>query len=346
MMAEAAPGPSALGKRGPGSDGRASASPAHGSEGSPHHDDSRPAKRTRAERDSPALPPDPPTRDASPHRSDMLADHGGAHTDAMGPRRPPSMFDVEPCDDVTRVVALFLRPFVGRPNLEIEAKLGVIFDKQTGRRVNMGIDTEAVVRDYGATRFESNMTEQQHQFFNTLLNDRVQRARPEVRYEHKYELDEFFEVQGAQKVRVTKDFKSNKVTASIQKQRLANLDVHIPESLVDYRISVNVEHQVPVPYGRYPVSRRQKDRISYTYDAFSIDLTQVWNLHAQGNERQSAEASHELEIEFLDANATLGPHAQEWNRGDRAAERRFQDEVRLMLNNVRYLARKMPLQSA
>jgi hypothetical protein len=58
-------------------------------------------------------------------------------------RRPASIFDVEPCDDVTRVVSLFLMPFIGRPNLEIEAKFGVLWDQQTNDRAFFGIDTEA-----------------------------------------------------------------------------------------------------------------------------------------------------------------------------------------------------------
>lgn len=59
------------------------------------------------------------------------------------PRHPPSMFDSEPFDDVVRVISLFLRPFIGRPNLEIEAKLGVLVDKNTNNRLFLGIDTEA-----------------------------------------------------------------------------------------------------------------------------------------------------------------------------------------------------------
>lgn len=224
-------------------------------------------------------------------------------------RRPPSMFDVEPCDDVTRVVSLFLRPFIGQENIEIEAKLGILVDKQTKQRVYWGVDTEAVIQDSGGrTSFVSDMSEAQHQFFNSLFNARVQAQHPPVTYSHKRHNDESFDVPGAPegKVRVTKEVGSNavgfvvvgvdqlprptlansnspfsqKIVNCISKRRLAHLDIHVPESLVDYRISVNMEVPMPTPYGKYPSHVRQKDRISYQYDCFSLDLTQVMNLNA------------------------------------------------------------------
>jgi hypothetical protein len=146
----------------------------------------------------------------------------------------------------------------------------------------------------GRTKFESNMTVSQHAFLNELLNSRVAAGRPPVTYEHRYEKDEFYELQGG-KVRVTKDAKNDQVRqsvfdirhlvthrflrvqilATVQKQRLANLDIHIPESSMDYRISVTIEQPMNVPYGKFPRTYRQKDRLSYKYDVFSVDLTQV-----------------------------------------------------------------------
>ena len=54
------------------------------------------------------------------------------------------------------------------------------------------------------------MTPQQHHFFNQLLNDRVQKGKPPVLYEHRYETDEFFEAQGG-RIRLTKHTKTNDV---------------------------------------------------------------------------------------------------------------------------------------
>lgn len=61
--------------------------------------------------------------------------------------------------------------------------------------------------------------------------------------------------------------------------------------------------------------------------------------HSQGN--PVGAPSHELEIEIINPNEVFGADAAAWGRGDRAAEWRFQDNVKRLLNNIRYMARKM-----
>ncbi|ELU39003.1 mRNA capping enzyme, beta chain domain-containing protein [Rhizoctonia solani AG-1 IA] len=137
------------------------------------------------------------------------------------------------------------------------------------------------------TRFESNMPQQAHKHYNGLLNKLVAQAVPgqaRVKYSHTKLVDEFYGEGGkfvplAQRsIRLTRDEKTGKVAACVRKKRIANLDVHSPKQNVDWRISINVEEP------GNPAHTRRKDRISYTHQAFKIDLTQVTSSHNGPNQ--------------------------------------------------------------
>lgn len=123
-------------------------------------------------------------------------------------------------------------------------------------------------------------------------------------YKHVHETDAFFEpsadlsqsvqlsippsVQSAInhrrtfKLRVTRDQKSGAILAKIVKVRVADLNIYSPNTLFDWRISVNIEMSYSgdisnltptVEHGKR--TDRNKDRVSYTHQAYQIDLTQV-----------------------------------------------------------------------
>ena len=85
------------------------------------------------------------------------------------------------------------------------------------------------------------------------------------------------------KVRITTDQKTGKVLAKIIKTRVADIHIHSPRTLFDWRISVNVEMDYKgkmtdlvehyVQNGKQ--ADRNKDRMSYKHLAYQIDLTQV-----------------------------------------------------------------------
>jgi hypothetical protein len=92
---------------------------------------------------------------------------------------------------------------------------------------------------------------------------------------------------------VTKDERTGEVVECVRKIRLGDLNVYSPKRAADWRVSVNLE--VPSEYSRAPLGirnliylwfavpqpggtpthTRRKDRISYSHEEFSIDLTQV-----------------------------------------------------------------------
>jgi polynucleotide 5'-triphosphatase len=89
---------------------------------------------------------------------------------------------------------------------------------------------------------------------------------------------------------MTRDERTGEVVECVKKVRLRDLNIYSPKRAADWRVSVNLEipgmlwvfntqiciycSQVPVPVGT-PTHTRRKDRISYSHEEFSIDLTQV-----------------------------------------------------------------------
>ncbi|QRV77567.1 mRNA capping enzyme, beta chain [Ceratobasidium sp. AG-Ba] len=184
------------------------------------------------------------------------------------------------------------------------------------------------------TRFESNMPQQAHRHYNGLLNRLVAQAvpgQPRVKYSHTKLVDEFYGEGHGEKTRVTRDEKTGQVTASVRKKRIANLDVHSPKQNVDWRISINLEEPAPSPNGQ-PAHTRRKDRISYTHQAFKIDLTQVTSSHGGPNQ-----LLHELEVEFVNAAELLRYRPLRGQLGPGVNP--FDDLVRVFVNNVRIMVR-------
>jgi hypothetical protein len=133
-------------------------------------------------------------------------------------------------------------------------------------------------------------------------NKERQRPRVPIRYKHRREIDKFYELpahvrdqtlppcvtvpmQHAAKVRVTYDQKTNEVLAKIVKVRIADINLHIPSSPLDCRISINLEmdwsgsvddlEQMAAQSTRPAPPNRNKDRLSYNHSHYQIDLTQV-----------------------------------------------------------------------
>ncbi|OAP55118.1 hypothetical protein AYL99_10818 [Fonsecaea erecta] len=246
---------------------------------------------------------------------------------------------------------------------EIEAKIGMISDEQAGFRLHLPVQTETVFdreNFRGRTSFKSSMNVAQHMAMNKMLNELVfesYRASegtgepPRVDYVHPYEYDEFYELtdeglknlpssivkwmktRHTPRVRRTIDEKTNTVKAQIIKTRIADLEVYNPEYDFDYRISISIES----PWDGDPnwlteVNEggrdRKKDRMSYRYSAYQIDLTQV-------TYPDSAVKEHELEVEINMDQVRIelaGVDAQRPNN--------YVKLVKGFIDNVRVLCRK------
>ncbi|BGO96114.1 hypothetical protein NBRC10512_002946 [Rhodotorula toruloides] len=317
-------------------------------------------RRSSSTSSTPAPAPSTPTiprRSASPTRQNPPAPAPVASTSTARSAPPPpppaparrgslalepSIFNVEPIDEFTREVADWLWGFCAQldwDTVEIEAKIGLLVDRNGGMRVNLPVPIETILTDDSGLRFESNMTVNQHKAFNQLLNSRVEEsAHPSyafapVRYSHTRELDTFHEIPAMQgqpkrKVRVTRDQKDkSKPPIAVEKVRVADMNIFSPKRLFDWRVSVSLEMPAPIP-DTPPTHSRYKDRISYSHQLFQVDLTQV-------TVPSSPKPTHELEIEFKRARGLLEEAAKE----QRGEENKYLEMVQVLLNNIRMLIR-------
>ncbi|KDQ09861.1 hypothetical protein BOTBODRAFT_36676 [Botryobasidium botryosum FD-172 SS1] len=252
----------------------------------------------------------------------------------------PSIINAEPLDEFMREVAdWILQHTRGRQNIEIEAKVGLLIDTRTRARLHIPVQVETIIApDYPSVRFEADMSAAQHAHINQLLNNlhanTMKPGYPHARitYAHTRQLDSFYPMPGGDgsNVRVTTDEKTGEVKACVNKIRVAHLNVYSPKRRVDWRISISAEMPAPRPSGP-PTHTRRKDRITYTHQAFQVDLTQV--KPSQANSSQPPSVLHELELEFRDPHELLRAAAMREN------DSTFDELVRVFINNTRILVR-------
>ncbi|KAJ2162024.1 mRNA-capping enzyme subunit beta [Coemansia sp. RSA 552] len=293
-----------------------------------------------------------------PSNAQLLASPTGAVVAEPRPLSPgrleQNLFGARPVEDIVRVVADFCYTHMkDRQNIEIEGKLGRLVDKKTGKRIELPVASETVLRDAQWVRFESNMTLQQHAMFNKLLNQRVDETRKadfggsRVEYRHTREVDQFYKVDGT-RVRVTRNKETGAVLGVITKNKIADLNIYSPRTKLDIRISINEERTMEMPdtEAHKPILERYKDRLSYAQDLWSFDLTQVVspehevgpvNPYATGPPKTApATTTHELELEVA--------HPEVWQaeRAKVAANKpnSFHEITHIFLGNLKALVKR------
>ncbi len=255
-------------------------------------------------------------------------------------RTEASFLNIEPYSEIVRVISDFVFHHLvieNIQNIELEAKLGRIIDKSTNERLQMHILTEAVLETGEPSqlpfRFESDMTSQQHKQFNQTLNKafessqtKTNPARVPMSYKHTRETDNLYESNGG-KLRITTDQKTQKVLATVSKERVADLNILSPRTPFDWRVSISTETPVSgPPPNTAPKMVRHKDRVSYIHQHYQMDLTQVGT---------GKELKHELEVEFN--------QIEELKRQGASAiagrPNKFEDMISGFVNSVRLLCR-------
>ncbi|PWN97909.1 mRNA triphosphatase CET1 [Tilletiopsis washingtonensis] len=251
---------------------------------------------------------------------------------------PPerSIFGWDPRDETASIVGDWIwRYGRGVADLEIEAKIGRIIDSHTGERLALPVASETILNMQEGWRFESSMSQPQHQQLNNLLNSLVTPSR-RVSYRRVREIDYAYR----NRVRVTRDSDTLAIRQPhgiIRKNRLADMNIYCPNQGFDFRISINTETDVDEEPTEESTSHREKNRLCYTHQGFEVDLTQVTR------PEKPQEPLHELEVEICDTAALLrlasaaksapAANPQEWSDYD--------DFILVFLNNVRMLIRQV-----
>ncbi|KIK91592.1 hypothetical protein PAXRUDRAFT_149164 [Paxillus rubicundulus Ve08.2h10] len=264
-----------------------------------------------------------------------------------------SILGVEPLDEFIREIADFVHhTIMNRPNMgpdakvEVEAKLGVLRDRNTGKRLALPVLVETILTPNEIElRFESNMSVMQHKHFNTMLNDlRRNSCEPShpgspLEYKHVKLVDSFFysdNLHEREKVRVTREEKTGTVVEVTKKMRLGDLNIYCPKRAADWRVSVSLEVPVSHPVGT-PARTRRKDRICYSHEEFNIDLTQVVS---NAGPNTLPETLHELEVEIARPALLLSTASKRGDPNVPEHERNAFDElIRSFVNNARILVK-------
>ncbi|EKM79266.1 hypothetical protein AGABI1DRAFT_100277 [Agaricus bisporus var. burnettii JB137-S8] len=261
-----------------------------------------------------------------------------------------SILGVEPLDEFIKEIADFVHHMIktrrtDHPDevgsFEVEAKIGVLKERGTGSRLQMPVLVETIMSpEFHDVRFESNMSSHQHKHFNGLLNNLTatsnQPSHPSSPLHHSHHfLKDSFYTSDRGKIRVTRDEKTDAVEC-IQKIRLGDLNIYSPKRSADWRVSVSVEVPCPRPIGTATLTRR-KDRLSYSHEEFSIDLTQVTSTTSAA---AAPQIFHELEVEIARPDMLLSTAARRGDPNVPELERSAFDElIRAFVNNARILVR-------
>jgi hypothetical protein len=159
--------------------------------------------------------------------------------------------------------------------IEIEAKLGSLVSKQTLKRLDLPVMSETILNEQMITfNFVSNMTMRQHSQFNQLLNHHTTKN-SKLKYTHTRIVDEFIHVPQLGKCRRSIDQETNQTLYMITKTKVADLNIFVPNSPFDCRITVNLESTVKPGFEEEVSLERKKDRLCYKMFPFEVDLTQV-----------------------------------------------------------------------
>ncbi|GAV27373.1 hypothetical protein PMKS-000838 [Pichia membranifaciens] len=201
--------------------------------------------------------------------------------------------------------------------IEIESKLGNIWDKVKDRRIQLPVNTECVVAtDYVNQEcfFKPGITLENYNDTKSFISKLIQEA-AEQQQQGKGDPSNKFIIENSHVVdliasdsrrgdkpisgRVSLDIKTKRKTNSISKQRISDLYLHFPNTLFDVRMSLSVELPKELNDAAFEIFKkrvtmeREKERVSYIHQATStrIDLTKV-------REKNNRIPKYELELEI------------------------------------------------
>jgi len=204
------------------------------------------------------------------------------------------LFGLFPWHDNHQKVSEFVsKHTAAHEEVEFEGRLGqfILNDTEGSQlvRYTSPVETVALINQESLpanVKFNPGVSHTVFKHLNTCLNNWVSNSKdreankdgifPEVHYKRNDELDVFYRAEDEVTIRQTICLKTKKTLACVHKDRLGSLEFTNPKTDFDFRISAVIEQTVPPPDSdRQPSLLRMKNRISYKFDMFSVDITTV-----------------------------------------------------------------------
>ncbi|KAI5969297.1 CET1 [Candida margitis] len=249
-----------------------------------------------------------------------------------------------------------------RKNVELELKFGKIIDKRTGNRINLNVITECIYTNESNIRFDMEVEEIAWNDVRKMFDELERQFQEEkkvdtsIRDKRKFNMlesdqtDSFYQLgnknEHLRKVRISKDnlLQPPRYTA-IQKERIADLYIHNPQSMYDLRLSLSLE--VPVPEGNIesiisknqPQLQRDKKRVSFTHTPTitQFDLTRVMVPREFKNKAGKKVVNHETKYE-VEMEADTLEIFQSIDKVKQGTDSyRLEELVEIFLNNARII---------
>lgn len=249
-------------------------------------------------------------------------------------------------DDRVRHLVQFILQHVKEGNIEIEAKLGSLIEKDQSVRVIhlVPVICETPIRPESNSdvRFESDVGDKLFGKINERLNGRVEETsnRPKqtklinpnlpshinggtVSYVRTQEADVYYPNRIRQTRRPSAASAAmnpqrpvyDQVVRTQRKTRLGDLNVLCPGSICDIRYSASREEDCEVPPTASPEMQREKYRLSYKYEYVSVDITTVEMVRGG-----KLKTTHEVEVEVDSAAVNLFEEVTKYLQGDESSK--------------------------
>ncbi|KAF5101255.1 hypothetical protein D0Z00_000925 [Geotrichum galactomycetum] len=214
-----------------------------------------------------------------------------------------------PFNDLTRKITTWLYVTLvnleeDKKHVEVEIKLGKIYDKSTRQRVKLPIVTDTIIDFEHAktsTFFEPGLTDAEFVKAKSLFDNLAKESKRNpssataiINFPERETTDIIMAERGSSNnLRITynEEFKQ---TERITKQKIDQLLIHSPRSDHDFRITVSIEipdKESVINKDKFISStKRAKRRSSYIHKALQVDLTRV--------KTDDTVVTHELELEI------------------------------------------------
>mmetsp|Transcript_10934 Transcript_10934/g.21110 ORF Transcript_10934/g.21110 Transcript_10934/m.21110 type:complete len:416 (+) Transcript_10934:87-1334(+) len=218
---------------------------------------------------------------------------------------------------------------VAQSDMEFELKLGQLIDTKSWVKYDLSIPAgrnKIIETNPIGTRFSSQVPNTAFKNLNATLNEWVRDPSNskygQLTYTRTLEMDMAYRDENQEKIRVTYSLRGNDQPRAIQKQKLRPKIIYFSgEAELDIRMSAAHEYKVELPEdisAWRADSARVKNRMSYRFDLFQVDITEVCGYKDMTPDQVESLVAHKDFRKGLREGAPVSAFSyskQEWQKG-------------------------------